>query len=186
MTHRVNLTAWRSRLKRQICRRMAFRFLMAGSVLLSALLPVYLPHLLNVQHLALLQAAFDEREIRFEPQRAEFARQYAVQRQAEAENLRQQQTARENRRFRDLLVFLQAQLPEDAWLARYQAEQQKHDTESSVRHALSVNRRQVIAPSHPLLHQVAPGLMPLRLISLQHHKTTGIRQFILVTGRSRS
>lgn len=186
MTHRVNLTAWRSRLKRQICRRMAFRFLMAGGVLLSALLPVYLPHSLNVQHLALLQAAFDEREIRLEPQRAEFARQRALQRQAETENLRLQQTARENRRYRDLLVFLQAQLPEDAWLARYQAEQQKHDTESSVRHALSVNRRQVIAPSHPLLHRAPPGLMPLRLISLQHHKTAGIRQFILVTGRSRS
>ncbi|MDR5687605.1 hypothetical protein [Morganella morganii] len=74
MTHRVNLTAWRSRLKRQICHRMAFRFLMAGGVLLSALLPVYLSHSLNVQHLALLQAAFDEREIRLEPQRAEFVR----------------------------------------------------------------------------------------------------------------
>ncbi|WP_250327045.1 hypothetical protein [Morganella morganii] len=82
--------------------------------------------------------------------------------------------------------FIRAQLPEDAWLARYQAEQQKHDTESSVRHALSVNRRQVIASSHPLLQRAPPGLMPLRLISLQHHKTAGIRQFILVTGRSRS
>ena len=85
----------------------------------------YLRHSLNVQHLALLQAAFDEREICLEPQRAELARQRALQRQAETENLRQQQTARENRRYRDLLVFLQAQLPEDAWLARYQAEQQK-------------------------------------------------------------
>ena len=75
---------------------------------------------------------------------------------------------------------------EDAWLARYQAERQKYDTENSVRHVLSVNRHQVIAPSHPLLHQVVPGLMPLRLINLQHHKTAGIRQFILVTGRSRS
>ncbi|KJF76446.1 hypothetical protein UA45_18610 [Morganella morganii] len=85
MTHRVNLTAWRSRLKRQICRRMAVRFLLAGSMLLSALLPVYLLHSLNVQHLAVLQDTFDEREIRLGPQRAEFARQRAVQRQAEAE-----------------------------------------------------------------------------------------------------
>ena len=84
MTHRVNLTAWRSRLKRQICRRIVFRFLMAGGVLLSALLPVYLFHSLNVQHLALLQAAFDEREICLEPQRAELARQRALQRQQTA------------------------------------------------------------------------------------------------------
>lgn len=101
----VNLTAWRSWLKRQICRRIVFRFLMAGGVLLSALLPVYLFHSLNVQHLALLQAAFDEREICLEPQRAELARQRALQRQAETENLRQQQTARENRRYRICWFF---------------------------------------------------------------------------------
>nr|WP_242452417.1 hypothetical protein [Morganella morganii] len=152
--------------------------------MLSALLPVYLLHSLNVQHLALLQTVFDEREIRLAPQRAEFARQLAVQRQAEADRQQQQQTGRENRRYRDLLYFLQAQLPEDAWLARYQAERQNHDTESTVRHALAVNRRQVIAPSHPLLHHAPPGLMPLSLISLHHHKTAHVRQFILVTGGS--
>ncbi|MBW5408313.1 hypothetical protein ACISK3_15700 [Morganella morganii] len=185
MTHRVNLTAWRSRLKREIFLRMTVRFLMAGSVMLSALLPVYLSHMLNVQHLALLQAAFDERESRFEPLRAEFARQLAVQHQAEADRKRQQKTGRENLRYRELLGFLQAQLPEDAWLTRYQAERQKHDTENTLRHALAVNRRQVIAPSHPLLHYAPPGLMPFRLVSLHHHKTAHIRQFILVTGGSR-
>lgn len=185
MTHRVNLTAWRSRLKRRICRRIAVLFLTAGSVLLSALLPLYLPHSLNVQHLALLQAAFDEREIRLETQRAEFAGQLAVQRQAEADRLRQEQTVRENRRYPELLVFLQEQLPEDAWLARYQAGR-RHDTEITVHHALSVNRRQVIAPSHPLLHRSPPGLMPFRLIRLHHHKTDPVRQFILVTGGSGS
>lgn len=185
MTHRVNLTAWRSRLKREIFRRMAVRFLMAGSVMLSALLPVYLSHMLNVQHLTLLQTAFDEREFRFEPLRAEFARQLAVQYQAEADRKRKQQIGRENRRYRELLGFLQTQLPEDAWLARYQAERQKPDTENTLRHALAVNRRQVIAPSHPLLHYAPPGLMPLRLISMHHNKTAHIRQFILVTGGPR-
>lgn len=185
MTHRVNLTAWRSRLKQEICRRMAVRFLMAGCVMLSALLPVYLSHILNVQHLTLLQTAFNERESRFEPLRTEFIRQLAVRRQAEADRKRQQQTGRENRRYRDLLDFLQTQLPADAWLAHYQAERQKHDTENILRHVLAVNRRQMISPSHPLLHHAPPGLMPLRLINLHHHKTAHIREFILVTGESR-
>ena len=169
----------RSRLKRQICRRMVFRFLMAGGVLLSALLPVYLRHSLNVQHLALLQAAFDEREICLEPQRAELARQRALQRQAETENLRQQQTARENRRY-GICWFLQAQLPEDA-AGALSGRAAKHDTESSVRHALSVNRRQVIASSHPLL-QRAPRADAAQADQPAASQNSGIRQFILVTG----
>lgn len=184
MTLRVNLTAWRPRLKRQICCGIAVRFLAAGWVMLSALLPVYLLHSLTVQHLALLLVISDEREARLVRQRAEFTRLLAVQQQAEADKLRQQQTGRENCRYRELLSFLQRQLPEDAWLARYQAERQQHDTESTVRHALAINRRQVIAPSHPLLHHAPPGLIPLRLISLHHHKTANVRQFVLVTGGS--
>ncbi|HDF2329205.1 TPA: hypothetical protein PC537_002802 [Morganella morganii] len=184
MTLRVNLTAWRPRLKRQICRGIAVRFLAAGWVMLSALLPVYLLHSLTVQHLALLLVISDEREARLVRQRAEFTRLLAVQQQAEADKQRQQQTCLENCRYRELLSFLQRQLPEDAWLARYQAERQQHDKESTVRHALAINRRQVIAPSHPLLHHAPPGLIPLRLISLHHHKTANIRQFVLVTGES--
>ncbi|GAA0349794.1 hypothetical protein GCM10009131_31460 [Morganella psychrotolerans] len=132
-------------------------------------------------HLGVMEMAEAARETRWQPRLIALAQDIATQQQAEDVQRRRARAGRENLRYRELLHFLQQQLPADAWLVRYQAEQQKEETENTVRHVLAVKRYQVIAATHPLLHHSPPGLLPLRLTRLHHHKAARVRQFTLVT-----
>lgn len=136
---------------------------------------------LNEKLLSVTEMAEAARETRWKPRVIALAQDIAAQQQTEDTQRRRARAGRENLRYRELLHFLQQQLPADAWLVRYQAEQQKQETENTVRHVLAVNRYQVIAATHPLLHHAPPGLLPLRLTRLHHHKAARVRQFTLVT-----
>ncbi|KAA8714191.1 hypothetical protein L9H26_15180 [Morganella psychrotolerans] len=177
----VNLTAWRVRLRRKICRGIAIRLIFTCGIMLSGLMMFCLQTGKHEAHLGVMEMAEAARETRWQPRLIALAQDIATQQQAEDVQRRRARAGRENLRYRELLHFLQQQLPADAWLVRYQAEQQKEETENTVRHVLAVKRYQVIAATHPLLHHSPPGLLPLRLTRLHHHKAARVRQFTLVT-----
>ncbi|HCM62143.1 MAG TPA: hypothetical protein DIT05_06305 [Morganella sp. (in: Bacteria)] len=179
--YHVNLTAWRIRLRRKICRGIVIRLIFTGGIMLSGLMMFCLQAGQNEAHLSVTEMAEAARESRWQPRLIVLAQDIAVQQQAEDAQRRRARAGRENRGYRELLHFLQQQLPADAWLVRYQAELQEQETENTVRHILAVNRYQVIAATHPLLHHSPPGLLPLRLTRLHHHKAAHVRQFTLVT-----
>lgn len=177
----VNLTAWRVRLRRKICRGIVIRLIFTGCIIFTGLMMFRLQAGLNEKLLSVTEMAEAARETRWKPRVIALAQDIAAQQQTEDTQRRRARAGRENLRYRELLHFLQQQLPADAWLVRYQAEQQKQETENTVRHVLAVNRYQVIAATHPLLHHAPPGLLPLRLTRLHHHKAARVRQFTLVT-----
>ncbi|WP_413495600.1 hypothetical protein [Morganella psychrotolerans] len=179
--YHVNLTEWRVRLRRKICRGIVIRLIFTGSIILSGLMMFRLQTGQNEVHLGVMEMAEAAREIRWSSRLIVLAQDIAAKKQAEDALHRRARVGRENHRYRELLHFLQQQLPADAWLVRYQAELQKQETENTVRHTLAVNRYQVIAATHPLLHHSPPGLLPLRLTRLHYHKAARVRQFTLVT-----
>lgn len=179
--YHVNLTEWRVRLRRKICCGIVIRLIFTGGIILSGLMMFCLQTGQNEVHLGVMEMAEVARETRWNPRLIVLAQDIAAKKQAEDALHRRARVVRENHRYRELLHFLQQQLPADAWLVRYQAEQQRQETENTVRHTLAVNRYQVIAATHPLLHHAPPGLLPLRLTRLNHHKAARIRQFTLVT-----
>lgn len=179
--YHVNLTAWRGRLRRKICRGIVIRLIFTGGIIFSGLMMFRLQTGLNEEQLGVTEMAEAVREIRWKPRLIALAQDIAAQQQTEDTQRRRARAGRENLRYRELLHFLQQQLPADAWLVRYQAEQQKQETENTVRHVLAVNRYQVIAATHPLLHHAPPGLPALRLTRLHYHKASRVRQFTLVT-----